>query len=344
MAVKNSGTSLSFKDDIEKEFGENDTRSLGGYQVQSGGSNFPLDLGGGLQFSSIDDGIPGTGEIKFSDFYSKKLNVVVDFYTGVEEFQKNAKTRYGNNNKVLIVGGYGDKPSSTSGKKVYIFVNKSLGAKTNPSSQYEVALKTGNWDSNTDLIVRVGTGGKIRGAGGKGGKGKKDAAGEDGTRGSSALGITYSGTTVTNFGKIQAGYGGGGGGAGNGADVKTGKKSSVYETSSGGGGGGGAGNPVGPKGTSEQGATSNGGDGGDGTKNNGGALGGGGTNAGAGGKGGGLDTDVNAAKAPDGGASSKYAKGNGGDNGYAIVTSHSSNPVITGTAVQGRIKKNQTPS
>ena len=55
MAVKNSGTSLSFKDDIEKEFGENDTRSLGGYQVQSGGSNFPLDLGGGLQFSSIDE-------------------------------------------------------------------------------------------------------------------------------------------------------------------------------------------------------------------------------------------------------------------------------------------------
>ncbi len=344
MAVKNSGTSLSFKDDIEKEFGENDTRSLGGYQVQSGGSNFPLDLGGGLQFSSIDEGIPGSGEIKFSDFYSKKLNVVVDFYTGGEEFQKVAKTRYSNNSKVLIVGGYGNKPSSTTGKKVHIFVNKSLGAKTNPSSEYEVALKTGNWDSNTELIVRVGTGGEIRGAGGKGGNGKKDAGGENGTRGSSALGITYSGTVVTNFGKIQAGYGGGGGGAGNGANVSTGKKSSTYETSSGGGGGGGAGNPVGLKGTSETGATSNGGDGGDGTKNNGGPFGGGGTNAGAGGKGGGLDTDVNAAKAPNGTASSKHGAGIGGDNGYAIVTSHSSNPTVNGNAVQGRIKNNQAPS
>ena len=344
MAVKNSGTSLSFKDDIEKEFGENDTRSLGGYQVQSGGSNFPLDLGGGLQFSSIDEGIPGSGEIKFSDFYSKKLNVVVDFYTGGEEFQKVAKTRYSNNSKVLIVGGYGNKPSSTTGKKVHIFVNKSLGAKTNPSSEYEVALKTGNWDSNTELIVRVGTGGEIRGAGGKGGNGKKDAGGENGTRGSSTLGITYSDPVVTNFGKIQAGYGGGGGGAGNGANVSTGKKSSTYETSSGGGGGGGAGNPVGLKGTSETGATSNGGDGGDGTKNNGGPFGGGGTNAGAGGKGGGLDTDVNAAKAPNGTASSKHGAGIGGDNGYAIVTSHSSNPTVNGNAVQGRIKNNQAPS
>lgn len=344
MAVKNSGSSLSFKDDIEKEFGENDTRSLGGYQVQSGGVNFPLNLGGGLQFSSIDDGIPATGEIKFSDFYSKKLNVVVDFYTGGEEFQKNAKTRYSNNSKILIVGGYGDKPSSTSGKKIHIFVNKSLGAKTNPSSQYEVALKTGNWDSNTELIVTVGTGGEIRGAGGKGGIGKKDAKGEDGTIGSSALGITYSGTIVTNFGKIQAGYGGGGGGAGNGADVKTGKKSSVYETSSGGGGGGGAGNPIGEKGTSETGATSNGGNGDDGTKNNGGDGGDGGTNAGAGGNGGGLNTGVNAAKAPDGGVSSKYGAGIGGDNGYAIVTSHSSNPQVSNNAVQGRIKNNQSPS
>ena len=69
MTIKSSGSSLSFSE-IEAEFGSNGSRSLGSYRLsQSVGSlsNLPL-----------DSGIPTSGQIKFSDFYGKQLNVVVD--------------------------------------------------------------------------------------------------------------------------------------------------------------------------------------------------------------------------------------------------------------------------
>ena len=59
MAIKNSGSSLSFTE-IESEFGANGSRSLGAYRLtQNVGSltNLPL-----------DSGIPTSGTIKFSDF------------------------------------------------------------------------------------------------------------------------------------------------------------------------------------------------------------------------------------------------------------------------------------
>ena len=70
MAVKNSGTSLSFKDDIEKEFGENDTRSLGGYQVQSGGSNL-------IEGYSNGDLVEG-GLIDFTKLLERKNSTHLD--------------------------------------------------------------------------------------------------------------------------------------------------------------------------------------------------------------------------------------------------------------------------
>ena len=76
MAIKGSGSSLSFTE-IESEFGANGSRSLGAYRLtQSVGSlsNLPL-----------DSGVPTSGTIKFSDFYSKQLNVVVDCHSGGEE-------------------------------------------------------------------------------------------------------------------------------------------------------------------------------------------------------------------------------------------------------------------
>ena len=76
MAIKGSGSSLSFSE-IEAEFGSNGSRSLGAYRLtQNVGSlsNLPL-----------DSGVPTSGTIKFSDFYGKRLNIVVDCFSGGEE-------------------------------------------------------------------------------------------------------------------------------------------------------------------------------------------------------------------------------------------------------------------
>ena len=61
MTIKNSGTSLSFSE-IESEFGTNPTRSLGPYRVSQ---SF-----GALTNQPLDTGIPQSGAISFSDFYS----------------------------------------------------------------------------------------------------------------------------------------------------------------------------------------------------------------------------------------------------------------------------------
>ena len=111
MPVKSSG-SLSFSE-IQAEFGPpaNTKASLGGYRIQqtySGASPsvFPIPL---------DDGIPSTGAISFSDFYGKRLNIVIDFFSGglynpVPRTTANAKNKFKNrkNTEVLPVGGYID--------------------------------------------------------------------------------------------------------------------------------------------------------------------------------------------------------------------------------------------
>ena len=73
MAIKSSGP-IKFSD-IQKEFGDsspNETGiSLGKYRVsESYGemTNMPL-----------DEGIPQDGAIEMSDFYGKKLNVVINY-------------------------------------------------------------------------------------------------------------------------------------------------------------------------------------------------------------------------------------------------------------------------
>ena len=84
MTIKSSGSQLAFSE-IETEFGANGTRSLGSYRLtQSVGtlSNLPLDTG-----------VPTSGTIKFSDFYGKSLNIVVDCFSNssTDEFRINAK-------------------------------------------------------------------------------------------------------------------------------------------------------------------------------------------------------------------------------------------------------------
>ena len=342
MALPGIGNSISFQQ-IEDEFGNNDTSSIGGYRIRQGGATYPQNFPGGLSFSSLDTNIPTSGQIKFSDFNAKKLNIVVDFYNGGTVYRQNALTKY-NGNAVTMIGGYASKPNNPGGKKVYVHVNKLIGSDQNINHR-NVALTTGLFDFATELFVSVGTSGAIVGAGGKGGLGKKDAAGDNGVDGSSALGLLHAATIINN-GRIQTGFGGGGGGSGAGQNVKTGKKSSTYETASGGGGGGGAGLPKGLGGASQQGATSNGSAGDDAVDSiDGGDGGAGGTNAGAGGNGGGQNVSGqdSAANAPSGGTA-KYSGGTGGKNGYAIISTGGSAPTITGNPVVGRILTSATPT
>ena len=140
MAVKASGSQLAFSE-IVSEFGDNDTSSLGGYRVRTGGATYPQSFAGGLSFSSLDTGIPSSGEIKFSDFYSKKLNVVIDFHSGSQEIGKSAKTRY-NSNNVTIIGGYASRPTITNGKKIFAYVNKTIGSPFNFSTSVVITPRS----------------------------------------------------------------------------------------------------------------------------------------------------------------------------------------------------------
>jgi len=322
MALQASGNPISFSD-ITAEFGLPPNKNLGAFRVsQTVGSlpNLPLDAG-----------IPQSGTIRFSDFYSKSLNVVVDFFSIADlSTRVNARNRYDNQN-VVVVGNFRGRPTNSSNIKVFINVNTRLGsAKGNINN---VALRTGNWDANTDLRLEVGPSGQIFGAGGNGG----NANGGGGSNGTSAIGIEYP-LIFRNLGYIQAGGGGGGGGDARGRNVQTGKKSSVYSYSTGGGGGGGSGYPFGTGGNStNSGVTGRGSAGSDGSPGgftNGGGGGGGGTEAGPGGPGG----------SNGNGGQSGNPGGGGGGGGRAFVISASGSFVSytnNGTVYGGTV--NQDP-
>ena len=301
MALQGSG-SISFSQ-IENEFGANGGRSLGGYRVsQNVGelSNLPLDTG-----------IPNSGQIKFSDFYNKKLNIVVDMHSGGTEFRKSAKTDKWNNNQVTVIGGFRSKRES--GSKIIIHINKKFGS--DKSSVNNVAVKTGSW-SATSVQVDVGGEGEVLGAGGDGGRGGECLnSGQPGTSGTSGLGIEHNGTIVNvlSGGVIRAGFGGGGGGGGGRQSDKN-----ADRRASGGGGGGGAGFPNGSGaaqvggcgGSGVQGGTNStdtvAGDGGSGANNANQAFGGGG------GEGGQFGENAN------NGGNSNASGGSPGGNGAAI--------------------------
>ena len=205
MTIKSSGSSLAFSE-IESEFGSNGSRSLGAYRLsQSVGSlsNLPL-----------DSGVPTSGAIKFSDFYSKRLNVVVDCHSGGEETRKIAKNDKWNNNQVTVIGGFRSKKEG--GSKIIINVNKKFCS--NKDATTRCALRTGSWDGSSTIQVDIGSSGKILGSGGDGGRGQNgiDGSAQAGFNGSSGLGIEVNNCTVNiaSGGIIRAGFGGGGGGGG----------------------------------------------------------------------------------------------------------------------------------
>ena len=300
MALQGSGQ-ISFSQ-IENEFGQNGERSLGDYRTsQSVGelSNLPL-----------DSGIPTSGEIKFSDFYGKRLNIVVDMHSGGDEFRKSAKNDKWNNNNLTVIGGFRSKKED--GSKIIIHVNKKFGS--DKSSVNNCAVRTGSWNSSSSIIVDVGGEGQILGAGGDGGQGGVClGTGSPGGSGTSGLGVDHNGVTVNvlSGGIIRAGFGGGGGGGGG---RQTDKGSD--RRASGGGGGGGAGFPAGNGGQPGNGCA-NGSSGSSGNETTAGDGGGGGNNGNqaygaTGGEGGQFGEAANS------GGSSQAGGGSGGGDGAAI--------------------------
>ena len=279
MTIKSSASPnppLSFKDDIEAEFGPNPGRSLGQYRREDPSRVSQFNPNGLLVNSSpdgsslsnlpLDVGIPNNGEIKFSDFFGKKLNMVVDYYSGTQQVKETsgantlaATFRFRNSPALVkVVGGFRGKPNSTivnntyvltstewqNGKRVLVNVNKTIGG-TKDGDISDVALRTGTWPSGTELQVDVGASGNIRGGGGNGGNaspGLEQSNGFPGGNGTSALGIEYP-AVINNNGIIRCGFGGGGGGSG--AACNPDDKSTTDYGRSGGGGGGGAGLPAG---------------------------------------------------------------------------------------------------
>ena len=118
MTIKSSGNPLSFTE-IEAEFGGNPARSLGQYRRDDPAFTNESPSGSSLSGLPLDTGIPTLGEIKFSDFYSKKLNMVVDYYADTTNLNKAsagnntmaATWRYQNQQeRVKVVGGFRSRP------------------------------------------------------------------------------------------------------------------------------------------------------------------------------------------------------------------------------------------
>ena len=316
MALQSSGQ-ISYSN-ITDEFGSPGTGGLGAFRVTEtvgGLSNLGLDNN---QNNPPTSEMPqGNSPISFQDFYGKRLNVVVDHHSGSTQYRQISRDRY-NSNNVRVIGGFKSRPSNTSGTQVIIHVNKTFGSEKGGTNH--CALRTGSWESSTQLQVDIGSNGKVLGAGGNGGNGSRGAGGNGGT-GSSGLGIQYSPTKVNikSGGIVSAGWGGGGGGAGGHDHDKNSERHA-----GGGGGGGGAGFPAGSGGSGASGSeganggngtagnTDTAGDGGGGSNNDGEAYGGGG------GEGGQHNEAANDGGGGSGGEGSNSPGGEGGASGAAI--------------------------
>lgn len=271
---------------IKNEFGQNgSTWNISDYRrsINRGGVNWP-----------VDDGIPTSGTIRFSDFHSKQHNIIIlmDGGTGYRQTILNNRSRIDS----TAYRSTGSSVRRTSKNIVYII--KTIGSEKS-DQRNTCALRTGNknnWyggnPNGGKVLIRLGSGGRLYGAGGDGGRGgRHEVSGADGGNGNSALGleVNVESVTVDSGGLIVAGSGGGGGGGG---ARETSRK---YRRAGGGGGGGGAGLPNGSGGRGRRGnrrgeangedgdagSLNNGGDGGKGSDNDEEATGGGGGGGGA---------------------------------------------------------------
>ena len=305
--------------------------SLGRYRVS--------ETFGAMSNLPLDTGIPQSGTISFSNFYNKQLNCVVNFYDGGNIRRADARNRYnsGRGDRVRTIGGFKGRPGNTSGTRVIIHVNKRIGSEYDGSRGMKCALRTGSWNSNTNLEVNIGGSGAVIGAAGAGGKGgNRSSNHSDGKRGSSGLGVEYP-IDLFNYGFLAGGGGGGGGGNGKRKDEH--KRNRDYRRcgwwcdsrgrnrrkdrrrKGGGGGGGGQGFPGGSGGHGGGDGGSRGNDGSQSGYGSGGSGGGDGANRGA--RGGNFGGD----------GASVSGGGGGGHKGRSIVISGSGsvNYVVSGT-------------
>jgi len=254
MALQSSGQ-IKFSE-IEAEFGSNGGRTLGNYRISQ--------TVGQLTNLPLDSGIPQSGQIKFSDFLGKELNIIVDcFENGNSNYNFDAYSNRFANGDYVIVGNFRSsivKSQWAGGKTVIIHINKEFGS-NGASNRNDCAFCTGpqnnnnsqpGWPSSTELSVNVGTEGYVAGKGGKGGRGRDVTQaggghnpGENGFPGTSAMKI-ISGTTIIGESRIFAGGGGGGGGGSIYMGEEASEDAAPHPANlSGAGGGGGAGVPAG---------------------------------------------------------------------------------------------------
>ena len=104
---------------------------------------------GALSNQPLDTGIPQTGAIKFSEFYSKRLNVIIDYHTSDANNPVDAKTKYAQANdgttgesegSWTVIGGFRNPPTNTSGTKTRIHVNKTIGSAKGNATHCAVCL------------------------------------------------------------------------------------------------------------------------------------------------------------------------------------------------------------
>ena len=325
MPTPSSGT-IKFSN-LSNEFGPTTNIRLGAYRISQ--------TVGTLSGLPLDSGVPQSGSISMSQFYNKRLNIVINYTNLADNSTRlNARQSYDNGSPgdIVVIGGFRTKPTTPQNIKLFVNTNTRIGSASGAITN--VALRTGNWrDSSnnalTSVVLECGPSSKIYGAGGKGG----NANGSSGANGTSAVGLDYP-TTVNNQGRIQRGGGGGGAGAFRQYAVPTGKKgkSSISSYSTGGGGGGGAGFPFGAGGSSVGGAYgvgSNGSGGASGSYESAGAAGAGGAEAGSGGSGGQFGNG-NA-----GGGTANQGGGSGGAHGFAFVIGSGGSKSGGGGTIEG---------
>ena len=335
MTLQNSGP-ISFGQ-IRDEFGLPPGKNLGAYRVNYSNTG----QGGSLSGLPLDDGVPQSGQIAFSNFYGKRMNTVVDCYSGGTQTNANARDKYNNFSRTVVIGGYRSPKSSPSNEKIIVNVNKTFQGERG-GERRKCALRTGTYGNGIIFRVDIGSSGRIVGAGGDGGDGGSNGSGERGGDGTSALGLeqaSENGTVVVaNSGLISAGYGGGGGGGGA-HDHDAGKGGGRRRKASGGGGGGGAGLPAGEKGKGGS-KGSDGENGSDGGLNSAGSGGEGGNNdgearGGRGGHGGRDGQNSESGERGRGGEGSGSSGGVRGFNGAAIRTRSGVNFSVSGGTVRG---------
>lgn len=331
MPTPSSGNPIRFVD-IANEFGLPPGRNLGAYRIRQNV--------GTLNDLPLDTDIPqsvaiGSSSIRFSDFYNKRLNIVVDCTDFADNTtRQNGRTIYNTGSRNIVIGGYRGYPEDPSQNyRIYINLNTRIGSEK--GTRTNCAFRTGNWrtgtgDALTSLTLELGPNAKLYGAGGDGGNSNTNhdnVAPRDpnplgvGQNGTSALGIDYP-TAVINRGRIQSG--GGGGGAGGSEFYRSGKRNF---RSTGGGGGGGSGFPFSTGGTSStdnSGGANQGSAGQPGSYETRGLGGAGGTNSGAGGAGG---TSVAGNNGND--SSADQFGGTGGASGFSVVIAASAAPTTT---------------